>query len=411
MPDDVPVAPPEAPTLGPTFIDERADEEKPWNKFLEREPVPEAAHVVSEGWTLLHDGRSLQDGLIAAAAELVSDLIWGNLALPISKTLEKLEIIKQIWATPEAERTEEQVDEEAACRRECREMLELSTNQLEDMMERKGEFGREYRIVTAAWYMMMMPETHLRSPLMAPVDASKAAWEFKEREYERRRVEGAKWRNAREDETIFDAEYAAVHPFEFGQTRRRYEFTVTVPVPAKTMPGDVRVTVSQTALRIMVAGHPLNPVIDGETFREMHRSDTACDWHLEGEFETRRLVLDLDKKELANWPCLMLADAPAESSEPRPKLSGATGEVDVYAEQPVVLDRPTKADRFFSWGAPPQSANRPAGGSRAVQALKERQLRGKQTAPPPEPPPEPRLQPQPPQPPQQSPPPPAEASP
>ena len=48
------------------------------------------------------------------------------------------------------------------CRRECRQMLELSTSQLEEMMEKKGTFGREYRIVAAAWYETKMPPT--RSP-------------------------------------------------------------------------------------------------------------------------------------------------------------------------------------------------------------------------------------------------------
>ena len=80
--------------------------------------------------------------------------------------------------------------EELLLRRECREMLELSTQQLEEMQEKKGEFGNEYRVVTAAWYMMMLPDTDLRSHLMAPHDASKIAWQFQEREYERRRVEG-----------------------------------------------------------------------------------------------------------------------------------------------------------------------------------------------------------------------------
>ena len=162
---------------------------------------------------------------------------------------------------------DEQYTEELLLRRECREMLELSTQQLEEMCEKKvrahadaqastqctgrhthphhglatasrpppihpssqGEFGNEYRVVTAAWYMMMLPFTTLRSHLIAPDDASKAAWDFQEREYERRRVMGTKWRTIREDETVFDEERAKSHPYELGQTRRRTEITISIP--------------------------------------------------------------------------------------------------------------------------------------------------------------------------------------
>ena len=354
-------------TTGPdgsgVFITDKVDEEKAWDKFLKTPPAPGAADVQRDGWTLLHDGRSLEAALIAAAAELVSDLIWGNLALPINKTLEKLRAIAHIWQTPEPERTDEQQQAEAAMRRECREMLELSTNQLEEMMEKKSEFGREYRIVTAAWYMMMLPRTHLDSPLMAPDDASKAAWAFNEGEYERRRVEGQKWRTAREDEVVFDVERATRQPYEFGQTRRRYEFTVTIPVPAKTRPADVRVKTTKTRLRVLVTTHPLQTVIDGDLYRPVRPSDSGGEWHLEGEFETRRLVLDLDKAQLGDWPCLLSADAPPEEPREQHVLSGAQGDVDVYAEAETVLERPTKADRFFSWGEAPEKER---GGARSI---------------------------------------------
>ena len=349
---------------GNFVVKEEPDEEKAWDKFLRSPPVPAAEEARPDGWTLLHDGRSLEAALIAAAAELVSDLIWGNLALPINKTLEKLRIVEHIRLIRDADRTDEQCQLEANARRECREMLELSTNQLEEMMEKKGEFGREYRIVTAAWYMMMMPSTHLGSPLMAPDDASKAAWEFNEAEYERRRVEGQKWRTAREDEVIFDLEKAKLHPYQFGQTRRRYEFTVTIPVPAKTRAADVRVKTSKTHLRVMVITHPLQPVIDDELFDEVRPSEVGGEWHLEGEFETRRLVLDLEKDRLGDWPCLLRCDAPAEEPKVRRVVSGARGEVDVYADDESVLERPTKDDRFFSWGSAP---TRSEGGARSIR--------------------------------------------
>jgi hypothetical protein len=167
MPSDSAEIPMDVDPMGSTYVEEKEGEEKSWDKFLKKEPVPEPTKHTPTGWKLIHDGRSLEDALIAAIGELVSDLIWGNLALPISKTIEKLKEVADIRLTPKEERTDAQCQAEAQARRECREMLELSTAQLEEMMEKKGEFGREYRIVTAAWYMMMMPDTHLGSPLCA----------------------------------------------------------------------------------------------------------------------------------------------------------------------------------------------------------------------------------------------------
>ena len=46
-------------------------------------------------------------GLHASAAELKSDLLWGNLALPIDKTLEHLRDIEELRAVPQDERTDE----------------------------------------------------------------------------------------------------------------------------------------------------------------------------------------------------------------------------------------------------------------------------------------------------------------
>ena len=147
-----------------SVVREARGEEKAWDTFLKAAPVEAATAQLSDGWTLLHDGRSLGAALTAAAGEVVGDLIWGNLALPIEKALEKLRAIDAICqsAPDPQQRTEEQQREEAECRRECRQMLELSTSQLEEMMEKKGTFGREYRIVAAAWYETKMPPT--RSP-------------------------------------------------------------------------------------------------------------------------------------------------------------------------------------------------------------------------------------------------------
>lgn len=335
--------------------DEEEEEVKPWDRYFQKPPPELKPEKIADGWQVIHDGRLLRDALLAAAAELNSDLLWGNLKLPIEKTIEKLEIVEKIYETPVAQRTVEQIREESQCRRECRDNLELSTKQLEDMQEKKGEFGNEYRVVTAAWYMMMLPDTTLDSHLMAPHDASKVAWEFQEREFERRRLEGEKYRTAREDETLFDEEAAKRHPYELTQTRRRHDITVSIPVPAKTKASDVRILVKETSLHVTILTHPLSPVIDGKLFREVRRSDAGGEWHLEGEFESRRVVLDLDKKKLADWPCLMLADAPdPRPVTERPTLSGANGDVDVYAGDVQVLERPQESDKFFSWGPAPE---------------------------------------------------------
>ena len=364
------------------FVNEKKGEKvKAWDKYFKKAAPKVAPEATPDGWKLIHDGRRLEDGLMACIAELRGDLLWGNLALPIDKCLEKLREIDEIWkATPnEADRTDAQIKQEAMCRRECRDSLELSTQQLEEMMESKGEFGNEYRVVTAAWYMMMMPSTHLRSHLVAPTDASKAAWEFQEREFERRRVEGEKYRTARENETLFDEERARSHPYELTQTRLRYELTITIPVPARTRANDVRVSMSETHLSVMVTGHPLNPVIDGALYRKVEKHDpsTGCAWHVEGEFESRRVVLDLDKKEgdLGRWPCLMLADAPEEPPATAPPVvSGANGDVDLYGDKTQVLQRPQASDKFFSWGPPPPPKE---GGSSAVRAARAQMVAGK----------------------------------
>ena len=249
-----------------------------WDSYFQQIKPAENAHEhikEHEGWTLIHDGRRLGDALKAAEGEMRSDLLWGNLGLPMNKCYEKLERCAELRAIPAEERTEEHTEEEEECRRECRSVLELSVAQLEEMQEKKGEFGNEYRVVTAAWYMMMLPDTGLDTPLMAPDDASKAAWEFQQREYERRRVEGAMWRKRREAETHFDEEQALLHPYELTQTKRRHEIEITIPVPAGTKPRDVHAKVSDDAIWVHIGTHPLQPVIHGRFYRKIDAPDVS----------------------------------------------------------------------------------------------------------------------------------------
>jgi hypothetical protein len=374
------------------------EEEKPWDKYFAQTPPEHARDALEDGWSLIHDGRKIGAALEACVAEMVSDIIWGNLALPVSKTIEKLTECGRIRAIPEAERTEDDRELEAECRRECRAVLELSTRQLEEMHDKKGEFGNEYRVVTAAWYMCMLPNTLFDTPLMAPNDASKAAWKFQEEEHERRRVAGDKWRKQREDETIFDVEQARQHPYELTQTKRRTEITITIPVPAKTLAKDVRAKVTEETIYVTVTDHPLHPILDGHFYRKLHHKGPT-EWHLEGEFEARRLVFDLEKDVVGNWPCLLSEDAPPEppavraraltsqhrrspphpagwtygwralwGQVPRKVVHGAHGEtedggVDVYKET-ANRELPKPEDKFFQWGVAPKGGRGSSGGRR-----------------------------------------------
>jgi len=54
-------------------VDESGDDEKPWDKYFSAPPPAVSPDAVQDGWTLLHEGRLLEDVLTAAAAELVSD--------------------------------------------------------------------------------------------------------------------------------------------------------------------------------------------------------------------------------------------------------------------------------------------------------------------------------------------------
>ena len=84
--------------MGDRVMDEKEDGEevKAWDKFYQKAPAEVGEDEVPGGYSLLFDGRQMGDGLEAAAAELVSDLLWGNLALPINKCLEKLQRLEAI---------------------------------------------------------------------------------------------------------------------------------------------------------------------------------------------------------------------------------------------------------------------------------------------------------------------------
>ena len=73
--------------------------------------------------TRLFDGRPIEEALATSAAEIRSDLMWGSLALPIEQVLMNLQKLE----------SEEDPDNIASIRGETRRLLELSTQQLEEV--------------------------------------------------------------------------------------------------------------------------------------------------------------------------------------------------------------------------------------------------------------------------------------
>ncbi|KAL1511340.1 hypothetical protein AB1Y20_006143 [Prymnesium parvum] len=281
----------------------------------------------------LHDGEPIEQALQAAMAGLKSDILWGTLGMPMESSIEKLHQL-------EDERDE---DKARAIRKEIRSYLELSVKQLEEMIE-KGNFHNEYRIVVSAWYMMMLPSTKLGTPLLPPQEAQRAAWDWEERDIEYRRQKGAVWRAAREDASVFDIESAVAEPFTFTQVQPASHttgMTVTVRVPPKTKAKDVRATVEEQFLQVVVVGHPLTPVISGKLFDKVDTS--LSEWHLEGEFEDRILCVELEKKLARRWPCLLMENAPA--LEPLPPAPRAVKIIDPELDNYLSRDQ----DKYFKW--------------------------------------------------------------
>mmetsp|Transcript_12174 Transcript_12174/g.32325 ORF Transcript_12174/g.32325 Transcript_12174/m.32325 type:complete len:223 (+) Transcript_12174:62-730(+) len=97
---------------------------------------------------------------------------------------------------------------------------------------------------------------------------------------------------------------AASRPYEFVNNCEATEMTVNIRVPPETQKQDVSVKVTSKTIRVEVAGHELQPVIEGSFFRPVE--EVAFDYHLEGSGDKRRLVLDLEKEEGGvKWPDLL----------------------------------------------------------------------------------------------------------
>ena len=64
--------------------------------------------------------------------------------------------------------------------------------------------------------------------------------------------------------------------------------SVNVPVPAKTRSKDVHVVLTESEISVIVTGHPLTPILAGDFFDKVDKP--YCEWHLEGDFDDRRLV-------------------------------------------------------------------------------------------------------------------------
>ena len=102
-------------------------------------------------------------------------------------------------------------------------------------------------------------------------------------------------------------------PWTFEQHDNESGMTVTIPVPAATTKADVRMHVKRETLRVTVAGHALQPVVEGALCHPVDHE--GCSWSLEGTGSTRQLIVLLEKEEAGlYWPTLV-ASAEAEEDE------------------------------------------------------------------------------------------------
>lgn len=84
-------------------------------------------------------------------------------------------------------------------------------------------------------------------------------------------------------------------PWEFREVQNECQVTVTITVPAATKTGDVTVRIKPDSLLVAVKGHEAQPaIIDGRLAGPVEVE--ASGWSLEGSGDSRRLVLELEKR-------------------------------------------------------------------------------------------------------------------
>ena len=109
----------------------------------------------------------------------------------------------------------------------------------------------------------------------------------------------------------YEGHASKVRGYSFEQYDNESGMTVTIPVPAATTKADVRMHVKRETLRVTVAGHARQPVVDGALCHPVDHE--GCSWSLEGTGSTRQLIVLLEKEEAGlYWPALVVS---AEADE------------------------------------------------------------------------------------------------
>jgi len=222
--------------------------------------------------------KTIADAINSVSADAKTDKFWADLAKPADMSIVKFREA-QAAASPE----------EAAEHRETGLMLLRHLSSQLDSASQAGLFQNEARMCKI---ILDMLEANAELTMDSPLSHVAAHMHSVQ-------TEGVEARKDNEGSLVgqqarVDAIAAALKPFTFSQTQDNAEMTVTIKVPAATRSSDVRVKVTRETLLVSVAGHALQPhVIDGKLLHAVDAS--AADWHLEGQGESRELVLDLEK--------------------------------------------------------------------------------------------------------------------
>lgn len=124
--------------------------------------------------------------------------------------------------------------------------------------------------------------------------------------------------------STWDEAAARNKPFEWEQDDEDGMVGVRISVPPECGKNDVKVTFGPQHLRVVVAGHPLQPcVIDGDLLYGIKSSESS--WAIEGKGSKRTLVLSLEKASPQPRWAAFLAD---DEGKKRKDLTELVGDVE-----------------------------------------------------------------------------------
>jgi len=93
---------------------------------------------------------------------------------------------------------------------------------------------------------------------------------------------------------VFDEAAAREKPYTWAQDEEG-TVTVSIAVPPECKKSDVSVSFAKQHLKVTVAGHPLQPVIDADLLYAIISGDSS--WALEGSGIKRKLVVSMEKSQ------------------------------------------------------------------------------------------------------------------